>query len=260
MSDAEDNVYKNIAVVVAGGKGLRMQSAVKKQFIDLDGVPVVVHTLAAFDTNSRVDEMILVVPEQDLEFTRNDLMHRFSFSTPLHIIQGGLTRQDSVGNGLDKALDICARADTTFVLIHDGVRPFVDKNLVDRCLDGALENGACIPVLGMFDTVKRADKDGRIVSTLDRDGLFRAQTPQVFRLDLIVKAVAHARDTGFLGTDDASVCEHAKLRVDMVDGERFNIKLTAPGDLIFAGLIIRAKKEAESAGHPDFPSARGITG
>ena len=249
MPDAENKVFKNIAVIVAGGKGLRMQSTVKKQFIDLAGVPVIVHTLAAFDTHCRVDEMILVVPEQDLDFTRNDLMHRFSFSTPLHIIKGGVTRQDSVGNGLDKALKICAQPETTFVLIHDGVRPFVGENLLNRCLDGALRNGACIPVLGVFDTVKRADKNGKIICTLDRDGLFRAQTPQVFRLDLIVKAVSHARNTGFLGTDEASVCEHAKLPVDLVDGGPFNIKLTSPQDLIFAGLIIRAKKEAELAGH-----------
>jgi 2-C-methyl-D-erythritol 4-phosphate cytidylyltransferase len=246
MSDTENKEkFKNIAIIVAGGKGLRMDSPVKKQFIDLDGIPVIVRTLAAFDMHCRVDEIILVVPEQDLDFTRNDLLHRFSFSTPLHIIKGGVTRQDSVGNGLDKALKICIQPETTFVLIHDGVRPFVGENLVDRCLDGALKNGACIPVLGIFDTVKRADKNGKIICTLDRDGLFRAQTPQVFRLDLIVKAASYARNTGFLGTDEASICEHAKLPVDIVDGGPFNIKLTSPQDLIFAGLIIQAKKEAE---------------
>ena len=170
---------KNIAVVVAGGKGLRMQSSVKKQFIELQGVPVIVHTLAVFDTHCRVDEIILVVPEQDMDFTCS-LLSRFSFSTPLHIIKGGVTRQDSVGNGLDKACDICAQPENAFVLIHDGVRPFVGENLVNRCLDGALKNGACIPVLGIADTVKRADETGKIICTLDRDGLFRAQTPQVF--------------------------------------------------------------------------------
>ncbi|WP_287125234.1 2-C-methyl-D-erythritol 4-phosphate cytidylyltransferase [Desulfobacter sp.] len=250
MSDTENKEkFKNIAIIVAGGKGLRMDSPVKKQFIDLDGIPVIVRTLAAFDMHRRVDEIILVVPEQDLDFTRNDLLHRFSFSTPLHIIKGGVTRQDSVGNGLDKALKICIQPETTFVLIHDGVRPFVGENLVDRCLDGALKNGACIPVLGIFDTVKRADKNGKIICTLDRDGLFRAQTPQVFRLDLIVKAASYARNTGFLGTDEASICEHAKLPVDIVDGGPFNIKLTSPQDLIFAGLIIQAKKEAERVGY-----------
>ncbi|HAR33345.1 MAG TPA: 2-C-methyl-D-erythritol 4-phosphate cytidylyltransferase [Desulfobacter sp.] len=250
MSDTENKEkFKNIAIIVAGGKGLRMDSPVKKQFIDLDGIPVIVRTLAAFDMHRRVDEIILVVPEQDLDFTRNDLLHRFSFSTPLHIIKGGVTRQDSVGNGLDKALKICIQPETTFVLIHDGVRPFVGENLVDRCLDGGLKNGACIPVLGIFDTVKRADKNGKIICTLDRDGLFRAQTPQVFRLDLIVKAASYARNTGFLGTDEASICEHAKLPVDIVDGGPFNIKLTSPQDLIFAGLIIQAKKEAERVGY-----------
>ncbi len=112
-----------------------------------------------------------------------------------------------------------------------------------------MKSGACIPVLGIFDTVKRVDKNGKIICTLDRDGLFRAQTPQVFRLDLIVKAASYARNTGFLGTDEASICEHAKLPVDIVDGGPFNIKLTSPQDLIFAGLIIQAKKEAERVGY-----------
>jgi 2-C-methyl-D-erythritol 4-phosphate cytidylyltransferase len=253
MSDTENKeTFKNIAVVVAGGKGLRMQSTVKKQFIDLEGIPVIVRTLVAFDMHCRVDEIILVVPEQDLDFTRCDLLHRFSFSTPLHIIKGGVTRQDSVGKGLDKAFKICAQAEKAFVLIHDGVRPFVGENLVDRCLEGALRNGACIPVLGIVDTVKRADKNGKIICTLDRNGLFRAQTPQVFRLDLMIKAACHARNTGFRGTDEASVCEHAKIPVAMVEGGAFNIKLTSPQDLIFAGLIIRAKKEAELTGHSGF--------
>ncbi|PIE62976.1 MAG: 2-C-methyl-D-erythritol 4-phosphate cytidylyltransferase [Desulfobacter postgatei] len=252
MSDVENKKnVKNIAVIVAGGKGLRMQSTVKKQFIELEGVPVIVRTLSAFDAHFRVNEIILVVPEQDLDFIRNDLLHRFSFSTPLHIIQGGVTRQDSVGNGVDKALKICARPETTFVLIHDGVRPFVGENLIDRCLDGALKNGACIPALGILDTVKKVDHNGRIICTLDRDGLFRAQTPQVFRLDLIIKAVSHAWNTGFSGTDEASVCEHAKIPVAMVDGGPFNIKLTAPQDLIFAGILIRAKEKAELTGFSD---------
>lgn len=252
MSDTENKeAFKNIAVVVAGGKGLRMQSDVKKQFIDLEGVPVIVRTLLAFDTHDRVDEIVLVVPEQDLDFILSDLLHRFSFSTPLHIIKGGTTRQDSVGNGLNKALKICAHPERTFVLIHDGVRPFVGKNLLDRCLDGALGNGACIPVLGIVDTVKKADKDGKILCTVERNRLFRAQTPQVFRLDLIIKAASHARNTGFLGTDEASICEHAKIPVAMINGTRFNIKLTSPQDLIFASIIIQAKKEAELTGHSD---------
>jgi 2-C-methyl-D-erythritol 4-phosphate cytidylyltransferase len=242
---------KNIAIVVAGGKGLRMQSTVKKQFIDLDGRPVIVHTLAAFDAHHRVDEIILAVPEHDFNFTRNDLLRRFSFSTPLHIIKGGGTRQESVGNGLDKAMQICGEPDATLVLIHDGVRPFVGNTLIDRCLDGAWENGACIPALGISDTVKRVDENSRIICTLERDGLFRAQTPQVFRLDVIRRAASHAEDTGFLGTDEASICEHAKIPVTMVEGGTFNIKLTSPRDLSFASIIIQAKKEAESAGRLD---------
>ena len=235
------HLHKHIAVIVAGGKGLRMQSGTKKQFMDLEGIPVLVRTLMAFDTCCQVNEMILVLPEQDLDFCRNTLIRTDTFTTPLHFIKGGATRQESVANGLVLAQKLSAHPEKTLVLVHDGVRPFVTRALVTRCVEGALKKGACIPGIQITDTVKKADHNAMIRCTLDRQSLYRAQTPQVFRLDLILKAFSHARKTRFLGTDEASLFEHAKIPVLLVEGERFNIKLTTPGDLVFARLILGAE-------------------
>ncbi len=232
------NFSKHIAVIVAGGKGVRMKSGIKKQFMDLEGIPVLIRTLKAFDTCGQVDEIILVAPEPDLAFCGNTLIHPGTFALPVHLVKGGITRHDSVANGLAAARDLSAQPENTLVLIHDGVRPFINKTLVSRCIKGAREYGACIPTVRITDTIKKADRNGIIQCTLDRNCLYRAQTPQVFRLDLILKAFSHARQTGFRGTDEASVCEHAKIPVLTVAGDRFNIKLTTPDDLLFARLIL----------------------
>ena len=232
---------KAIAVIVAGGKGLRMRSNVKKQFIELDGIPVLVRTLLAFDSHMAVDEIILVVPGNDLAFCRNDLLSSYAFTCPVHVIEGGITRQDSVANGLVTAQDLCTDSKETFVLVHDGVRPFVSAALVDACLETAETTGACIPAIKISDTVKEADNNGRINRTVNRDALYRAQTPQVFRLDLILEAFSKADETGFSGTDEASICEHAGIDVHLTEGDRFNIKLTTPEDLTLAKFFMDCK-------------------
>lgn len=229
---------KNMAVIVAGGKGLRMQSSLKKQYLSLDGIPVLVRTLAAFDTHPRVDEIILVVPRSDLVYCRDTLIRPNTLTRPLHLLPGGTSRQDSVACGLAMAHSLCVDHKSNFVLVHDGVRPFVDPALIDRCLDKAKETGACIPTLQICDTVKEVRADHRIVQTLDRRMLFRAQTPQVFRLDLILNAFAHAGQTAFSGTDEASILEHAGIPVYTVAGDPFNVKLTTPRDLLLAQFLI----------------------
>lgn len=236
---------KNLAVVVAGGKGLRMQSRLKKQYMSLDGIPVLVRTLMAFDTHPRVDEIILVVPQTDLTYCHDSLIKPAELATPLHLTAGGLTRQDSVSRGLTMAESLCTQSKSSlkssFVLVHDGVRPFVTPDLVDACIDKAEETGACIPALGISDTVKQVGEDGLITHTLDRRNLFRAQTPQVFRLDLILSAFSHAQKTCFSGTDEASILEHASIPVYTLSGDPFNIKLTTPRDLVLAQFLLKEK-------------------
>ncbi len=230
-----------MAVIVAGGKGVRMGSSLKKQYLSLDGIPVLVRTLLAFDTHPRVDELIVVVPPTDLAYCRETLINPNTLTRPLHLVAGGPCRQDSVACGLAMAQSLSRDNKSSFVLVHDGVRPFVDPALTDRCLDKANETGACIPSLGISDTVKKVGKDNQIVKTLDRGLLFCAQTPQVFRLDLILSAFAHAVKTDFSGTDEASILEHAGIPVYTVSGHPFNIKLTTPRDLVLGQFLIENK-------------------
>ena len=233
-----ENSLKVFAVIVAGGRGLRMQSDRKKQYMVLDKIPVLVRTLMVFDRHFRTDEIILVVPESDADFCRHDLIAPYEIKTPLHIVPGGITRQDSVNNGLDKVDKLSANPKTTLVSVHDGVRPFVSPELVDACLDKAMETGACIPSLQLTDTIKMSKGGTQVNETLDRSRLYSAQTPQVFRLDLILSAFTHAEKTGFSGTDEASVLEHAGIPVHMVPGALFNIKLTTPRDLDLADFLL----------------------
>ncbi len=235
---SEEKKFRHFAVIVAGGKGLRMKSDRKKQYLVIDKVPVLIRSLLVFDHHPRVDEIILVVPETDMTFCRDTLIAPFNIATPLHLISGGITRQNSVTNGLDKIITLCGTPKETLVLVHDGVRPFVEPDLVDACLDKAAEVGACIPALAITDTIKKSMDGRQITNTLDRSLLYRAQTPQVFRLDLLLSAITHAKKTGFSGTDEASMLEHAGIPVHLVPGNLFNIKLTTRGDLDLAEFLL----------------------
>jgi 2-C-methyl-D-erythritol 4-phosphate cytidylyltransferase len=230
--------FRHLAIIVAAGKGLRMQSRKKKQYLELDKIPVLTRTITAFDSHEKIDNIILVLPAEDRRFCSDFLITPFGFQTPIHLVNGGTTRQESVSNGLRKVGKLSPSFEKTIALIHDGVRPFIDKVLIDDCIKKAVVTGACIPAVKITDTVKVVLNRDKISKTLDRDLLFQAQTPQVFRLDLILKAFAHARDTSFIGTDDASIMEHAGFSVSITTGSSFNIKLTTPGDLLLANYLL----------------------
>ena len=227
------NSFRHIVIIVAAGKGLRMQSQQKKQYLKLDKIPVLTRTIKAFESHEKIDDIILVLPVADRDFCTASIIEPFGFETPIHLVNGGITRQESVYSGLGKACELSEPFNKTIVLIHDGVRPFIDKTLIDDCIAKAILNGACIPVVKITDTVKKIMEE-QITKTLDRDLLFAAQTPQVFRLDLVIKAFEHASATGFCGTDDASIMENAGLPVSVTTGSLFNIKLTTPEDLSLA--------------------------
>jgi 2-C-methyl-D-erythritol 4-phosphate cytidylyltransferase len=233
------NAFRHIAIIVAGGKGQRMQSPEKKQYLELNKIPVLTRTIAVFESHEKICDIILVVPDEDRVYCRETILNPFGFKTPVHLIAGGTRRQDSVFNGLKKACELSPLRDSTVVLIHDGVRPFVEKPLIDACIARAIITGACIPAVKITDTVKKVLADQQIHSTLDRKFLYKAQTPQVFRLDLILNAYSHAAATAFSGTDDASLMEHAGLPVVITNGSVFNIKLTTPDDLFWARTLLK---------------------
>lgn len=226
------------AVVVAGGSGKRMKSDQKKQYLDLGGIPVITRTLGVFDAHPGIRGIVLVVPGPDLETFRGQYIQPYGIQKEIHLTAGGETRQDSVSNGLACVKERAGDFTRTLVLIHDGVRPFISVRLMDRLMETAMEKGGCIPVLGLTDTVKEISGN-RVTRTVDRESLFRVQTPQVFRLDLILSAFQHAEKSGFSGTDDASVLEHAGQPVYTTEGSKYNIKLTTPEDLVLAGYILK---------------------
>jgi 2-C-methyl-D-erythritol 4-phosphate cytidylyltransferase len=229
---------QHIPIVVAAGKGIRMGGEIRKQYLMLDHLPVLIHTLDAFARHPDMDRIIVVVPETDMDFCGTQMIRPRKFVCPVHLVPGGKNRQQSVRNGVDKALALADDPRQCLVLIHDGVRPFVTAPLLDRLLRTAGRTGACIPVLPVADTLKQVDDQHRIIATVDRTRIFGAQTPQVFRLDRISSALDHARTTGFIGTDDASVMAHAGFDVDTIPGDPANIKLTTPHDLALARRLI----------------------
>jgi 2-C-methyl-D-erythritol 4-phosphate cytidylyltransferase len=229
---------RRIPVIVAGGKGCRMGSQTKKQYLMLDKIPVLTRTLMVFDRQGAMDDIVLVIPEEDREWIQKNVIRPYGFTRPVHLVSGGRTRQESVFNGIRKAGLLADAHDRTLVFIHDGVRPFVTRELIDHLMNTAIQKGGCIPVLAVTDTLKQVDSDRRILKTLNRDRIFRAQTPQVFRLDLILQALEHARATGFTGTDDASIMAHAGFVVHTITGSDVNIKLTTPHDLVLARQLI----------------------
>jgi len=229
---------KHIAIIVAAGKGLRMKSPQKKQYLELENIPVLTRTITAFECHGKIDDIILVLPSRDKVFCKQSIVEPFDFKTPIHLINGGKTRQESVFNGLQKACSLSFSPDRAVVLIHDGVRPFIDKPLIDDCIDRAVVTGGCIPAVKITDTVKKVVDKETVLKTIDRDQLFLAQTPQVFRLDLVLEAFKHAKATEFCGTDDASIMENAGIPVTIIPGSLSNIKLTTPEDLLLARYLL----------------------
>ena len=224
----------NIALIVAGGSGQRMQSDQPKQYLDLGGMPILCRTLGVFAAANLVDRIVLVVPEADRALCRDDLVPRVGFAGPVDIVSGGPSRQASVFNGL-AAMDV---NDDDLVVIHDAVRPFLEPAELKASIQTAAETGACILALPAFDTVKKADSDHRITATIDRASIWLAQTPQVFRYGVIQAAHTLARRNKVAGTDDAALVEMAGYPVQILPGSRFNIKITTPEDLVLAQAIL----------------------
>jgi 2-C-methyl-D-erythritol 4-phosphate cytidylyltransferase len=221
------------AVIVAGGSGSRMQSPVKKQYLQLAGQPLLSHTLMAFDRLADLDRITLVVPKDDLQQCRRTILGPLSLQHDIRLVAGGQRRQESVLNGLN-SID----GDDGIVMIHDAVRPFVRPALIKRCLTGVRTTGACIPAIPATDTLKKVDANAVIVATLERQTIRLAQTPQTFSIALIRRAHQHALDNGFAATDDASVAEFAGASVLVVPGDADNIKITTPHDLVVARAIL----------------------
>lgn len=215
-----------------------MKGAIRKQYLSLAGHPVLIHTLNVFVRMDEVESICLVVPEADMDYCASLASGVSGNKKKIKLVPGGNERQDSVYNGLSEVED-----KTGIAVIHDAVRPFVPPRHIKACIREAETSGACILGLPASDTLKRIAADGTITKTLDRDGVWLAQTPQVFTYPLIMKAHELAQADGFRGTDDASLVEYLGHPVRMVSGGKYNIKITTRDDLLLAESIIKTMRD-----------------
>ena len=225
---------KTVAIIPAGGAGRRMGKGIPKQYLPLAGIPILVHTLQAFQRSPVIDEIFLAVPEGDIPEVRQAIVAKYGLSKVGLILPGGRERQDSVRNALQHVSD-----EHGIVVIHDAVRPFVSGDLIGRAVAAAREFGAITVGVPVKDTVKEVTAEGWVKKTVTREGLWLTQTPQAFRRPIIIAAYKKAAAEGFYGTDDASLVERMEIPVRMIPGESDNIKVTTPEDLLLGDLIIR---------------------
>ena len=222
------------AVVPAGGSGTRMGNEIPKQFLQLGDVPLLIHALRVFESSKAIAEIVVVVPPDAVTSCREELLPPYALSKVSTVTAGGVRRQDSVWNGL-QAVD----ERTNIVVVHDAVRPFVTGTMVEEVVDGARTHGAAIVAIPLHDTVKRAAPDGMIETTLDRQRLWSAQTPQAFKVELLREAHRSSQEAGVDATDDAFLVERIGHRVSIVNGSPDNIKVTRPEDLVRGEAILR---------------------
>lgn len=223
----------NYAIITAGGVGKRMGAGFPKQFLEIGGKSILFHCLDRYHAASKIDKIILTTPPDYVDELEEKVLQA-KYNKVERVVAGGEKRQDSVWNGINAISAGCE-----VVAIQDGVRPFIKPEVINRSVDMARKSGACIVAAPITDTIKQVAGDKMIEKTIDRSQLYGAQTPQTFRFELIKKVMGDAMSEKFYGTDEASLFEHFGLPVEIVLGDRFNIKITQPEDMILAEAIAK---------------------
>jgi 2-C-methyl-D-erythritol 4-phosphate cytidylyltransferase len=232
-------VMQVFAILPAAGLGTRMAGPQPKQFLALDGVPILIHSLRAFAAVERVTAIYVAVRKPEIKRVQAQVAE-YGFGSRVHVVEGGDNRQESVVHALAA---VPAQAEDV-VLVHDAVRPLIDTATIDRTIDAVVEHGAAIVGLPAVDTIKQVERTAHgalITATIPREFIVLAQTPQGFRYGLLKQAMAEATADGFVGTDEASVVERAGLPVAVVHGSQVNLKITQPGDLELAEFYLRQR-------------------
>ena len=225
------------AVIVAAGRGTRMGTAESKQFLLLRGKPILVHTLERFQRMELIEAIVLVTGEADLARCRS-YVTEYGLTKVTAVVAGGSERQHSVRLGLERL-----PAGIEVAAVHDAVRPFASSARVAACLHKAYETGGAVLAVPVKDTIKVVDSSGRIEATPERRSLWAVQTPQAFRLELLLEAHARAVRDSFVGTDDAMLVERLGIPVHVVEGDYTNIKITTPDDLLWAERLLDEQGE-----------------
>lgn len=229
-------VNRNIAIVLAGGRGNRMKSDIPKQYMSVLEKPILYYALKTFE-ESFIDEIILVVGENDIQYCTTNIVDKYDFKKVSKIVVGGKERYNSVYNGI-KAISCNKNEQTkinnTYIFIHDGARPCISTEILERCFKTVKETNACVAAVPVKDTIKIVDDNGYAVSTPNRNSLWQIQTPQVFSYEVIRKAYDSLIHLGITKeiTDDAMVVErYSDIPVKMVESSYDNIKVTTQGDI-----------------------------
>jgi 2-C-methyl-D-erythritol 4-phosphate cytidylyltransferase len=230
-------------ILPAAGLGTRMAGPQPKQFLALDGVPILIHSLRAFASVQRVTAIYVAVRTTEIDRVEAQIAE-YGFANRVRVVAGGDTRQESVSHALAA---LPAQPDD-IVLIHDAVRPLIDAATIDRTIDAVAQSGAAIVGMPAIDTIKQVERTAHgalITSTIPREYVVLAQTPQGFRYSLLQRAFAEANADGFVGTDEASLVERAGIPVAVVHGSQVNLKITQPGDLELAEFYLHQRKRQQ---------------
>jgi 2-C-methyl-D-erythritol 4-phosphate cytidylyltransferase len=226
---------KTAAIITAAGAGLRMGGDQAKQFMDLEGRPLLAVTLECFDLSPDIEGIVLVVPAGKVDYCRDEMVKKYDLAKVVKVVAGGERRQDSVRFGLE-----ATEGRYPLVLIHDGVRPLVPSDLISRIVRAMNRYRAVIPALAARETIKEVDRAGLVVKTHDRRTLWLVQTPQAFRYEDILEAHRRALEENWEEmTDDALLVERTGVPVKILEGSEENIKITTPRDLELARFLMR---------------------
>jgi len=233
IESERNSSLKVTTIIPAAGRGERMKiEKVSKQYLPLGGRPILVHTLLAFEECPFVEEIVLAIGEAEIDYCRRDIVKRFGLRKVKRVVVGGERRQDSVYNALKMV-----REDCRIVLIHDSVRPFITREIIQRTIEETKVHKAVATAIPVTDTIKEGNGMGFVERTLNRDRLWSIQTPQGFEINLIKEACSRAQEENFYGTDEASLVERIGHPVKVIEGSHENIK----EDLIIAEAILRER-------------------
>ena len=226
-------MMKSDAIIVSAGRGQRFMPGRKKQFHLLADKPILAHTVEKFETCHTVQSIVLVVAQEDMDYCLEEIVEKFGYRKVCRIVPGGKLRQESVKNGIDSL-----PRDSDIVAIHDGVRPFVTREMIEESIHAAARFQAVVLAMPVKDTIKMVHPDGTVLKTLDRESIWQIQTPQTFQVNVIKEAYQQATREGFIGTDDATLVERLGVKVHVLPGAYSNIKITTLEDLTLANFFL----------------------
>ena len=232
---------KIIAIVPSAGLGTRFDSSQKKTFVKVGSVPLFICTLKRLHIEKLIDEIIPVLRQEDID-RGYELIKENSLSRIKRIARGGAERQDSIYRALNLIEKDAAVNKNSFVLIHDGVRPYIPTGMIDNLIDAIKDVDGVIPGIPLKDTIKEIDSAGNVVATLDREKIRAVQTPQFFSFKSIKKAYDKAYEDRYYATDDAALIERAGGRIRIIDGSPFNVKETTPEDLDIVKYVLKKEQ------------------